>query len=921
MPSTTTMAGGKSFKDLDPDKVFETYTVDEIKSLTRQLDQEMDRKREELRTMVGERYRDLMDAAETITRMRDSSSQVESVIDDIQKSTLNLSSLKVVQKVQLDVVDVDESQLALAAQIKLLMDSPEKMWSAVDSHEYLTAAKLYLFARHIHTGLTVTDVLLQLKREKNQSFPVIGRQWAAISHFHEAILSGCQKSISEDNDNDNIVDSLAAIVLLKNTDERQLFQDFLQWRQLELKSKMELKNVSAKTHIIQTCDAIKSCLKTVNCAFANGELKQVLNGLNRQPTLQLFHASSVSPVMAYLPAIVQDFCPSVAEKSVEEKNEQQCYSLKSSCTQWLEKVYELVAKETVQVLSHVHTIEGLANVRKGVYDHLKQDSFQEWQNMCENLLVGKSNLNLWEEFYRHIFRDRVEAIISTLIHGSIYFVQSTLNSKMIISANDEKGEDDVFEFVWSESGLNNSDEKLLALKARAYSPTIQETCGQFDSMLQKLVDDLKSYVNLEKNKTRFLSSFHDEEKRETEPFSLELDNEKILIFVQTTIQSSIQSMIGHYSKSKEDTVGLGRMYQAIPELCPALHSCAAAPKLLSLDDPNAAGYFCQNKSGKNSDPEWQDIKAKLDQESCRLYNIWIQTLRTELKANLEMGLVSSDSDAESDLKLFSVWESIEISEQDETGKTLKSTIRVPQNLSLNGHKSLLKYCRAAYKVGPHSLPPSVQLNLSQEAALAMGQVYHEYCCTNEKLTQNVALQLHFDLQIVIQSMASRDQKGVATKCQEAMDKLEAHIDPFDLSVFSPYMAANVKKSILRDQVLLAVLIPSDRFSLLASIKASSSLQQEQQQDHNLMRLSCNKSVARFPLLPLSNSSNSQKRSSRGDANKSRNTLSAANLQQPTKNSASGGKSGGNTRKRSKSPVARAAGSFFEAMSTSWFGGK
>lgn len=38
--------------------------------------QDIDRKREELRTMVGERYRDLMEAAETIMRMRESADAV-----------------------------------------------------------------------------------------------------------------------------------------------------------------------------------------------------------------------------------------------------------------------------------------------------------------------------------------------------------------------------------------------------------------------------------------------------------------------------------------------------------------------------------------------------------------------------------------------------------------------------------------------------------------------------------------------------------------------------------------------------------------------------------------------------------------------------------------------------------------------------
>ena len=61
---------------LDPDQIFELQNIDQVKELVRKLQHETDRKREELRTLVGERYRDLMEAAETIICMRDTSSEV-----------------------------------------------------------------------------------------------------------------------------------------------------------------------------------------------------------------------------------------------------------------------------------------------------------------------------------------------------------------------------------------------------------------------------------------------------------------------------------------------------------------------------------------------------------------------------------------------------------------------------------------------------------------------------------------------------------------------------------------------------------------------------------------------------------------------------------------------------------------------------
>ena len=152
----------ESILSLDPDKIFELHNIDQVKDLVRQLQHETDRKREELRTLVGERYRDLMEAAETIICMRDTSSEVLNKMQTTQDSMSTLSDqLNSFRKKfdhdaseELFENDEDVAQYALAAQIKLLMDIPERIWNAIEAREYVTATKFYLFARHIHTNLT-----------------------------------------------------------------------------------------------------------------------------------------------------------------------------------------------------------------------------------------------------------------------------------------------------------------------------------------------------------------------------------------------------------------------------------------------------------------------------------------------------------------------------------------------------------------------------------------------------------------------------------------------------------------------------------------------------------------------------------------------------------------------------------------------
>ena len=49
----------------DLETVFTSNSIEEIEKLSQGLKHDIDQKREELRTMVGEKYRDLMEAADT----------------------------------------------------------------------------------------------------------------------------------------------------------------------------------------------------------------------------------------------------------------------------------------------------------------------------------------------------------------------------------------------------------------------------------------------------------------------------------------------------------------------------------------------------------------------------------------------------------------------------------------------------------------------------------------------------------------------------------------------------------------------------------------------------------------------------------------------------------------------------------------
>ena len=974
---------------MDPEMLFETRTIPDIAQFSRSLKQDIDRKREELRTMVGERYRDLMEAADTITNMKESSENVISSLESVinqgaeihSKALLGFSSGKL--KNHLNITDdPNQPYLAVAAEIKLLMMAPEKIWTAVEQQDFLLAAQLYLFARHIHTNLTLMEsnsLMMSASMTSSTSicnetnsagrivsshFPVVSRQWGSIAHFYEAILQGCQDTMEKAGDDDEsrrAGRSMAALVLLRGLSAEDVLEEFLSLRSKSLVNQLkhDKQSETARTLVENSLALLRSTVGIAYQAFMDSEGENLLKILKDCdiPTLSLYE-TRLSPVFRHLPAIVGDFTPTVAQPLSELKTE----FLQAKVMAWLDGIHGQLTQETASVLENVNSIPALSSIRRHCYEMLLQPKHgslldaTKWNTVCQKML--NRELSLWNEFYRQIFRDKMESLARTQIAGSIYCVQSSL-----ASSSTEKdafaSETDLSQHLWSD--LNLTDMTLLPkfgealnpgsrtgsmnrstgleLKAMGFSPRVQELCQQFDVVLNKLVQDLVQFMNERENLShkhgdskgdtvlQFLSDEKDAERKE--PFDLDGDNACILQHVQESVVDHVQKLIDHISDkylqnsllSRGMLIFLARFFQAIPELCPALAKCVLAPQTLrpQLEENTFASLQQRRLASAKQDPVWLGVKKRVEHESIKTYNLWIDSLAQDLSWQLSETL---KDDPVTLLKILPAWDIIEISEEGDSGDKVKSKIKVPQHISVALACGLAGYSSQVYNVAPFSLPTPVQLSVSQQPAQVICDAY-EKVSERESVIQMVALQLYFDMLFLSQCVINRDNKELLQQCQRVLSNLEGHIDPFDFSVFSPHLTANAKKCVLRESGLFSVLIPNDRFALLASLKSSLTSSNPtpswQQEQHNAVWTFSHK-PDKIPLIPIP-----RKRKSELDNRKKIRTSLAGSANVLTARSSTTMSSSLSPvmgrKKRDKSPVARAAGSFFEAMSTSWFGGK
>lgn len=211
--------GEEDLSRLEPDQMFARFAVAEVRALKKRLRTDADSKQEELRLMVGERYRDLLQASSAIVSISETSQKVQSTFEDIKDScdtSKEVRSLKSGHKRVQSMAAfpgsrgrpaLQDSQLvtlhSLAAHLKLLLDTPEQLWRLLERKKYLQAAWLYLLARVVYRALTQDDEDEQEVPWSKEGieildqFPLVQRQWDTISSFRSQISYRASQSLRD----------------------------------------------------------------------------------------------------------------------------------------------------------------------------------------------------------------------------------------------------------------------------------------------------------------------------------------------------------------------------------------------------------------------------------------------------------------------------------------------------------------------------------------------------------------------------------------------------------------------------------------------------------------------------------------------------------------------------------------------------
>lgn len=880
---------------MGPDILFENHSIKEIQEIEKKLRNDIERKKEELRQMVGERYRDLMEAADTITEMKGIAESVTECIHSLedrctqlQHGSLQKGLLSAIEQKVADRQIQNQLLYAVASQIKILMDAPTKIWFFIEHKDFLNAVSLFLLAKHTHSLLLLDPAYQEEKLFYH--FPIINRQWTSISHLQYTLIQDSKHMLEIHSfPSKNSIGPLCCYCLLLGSDLEKILTEILKIRKDVIQTIFQPEKYT-KTQISEFVAVVQTTLEMIHVAFyPEGEEEKegrfnrllqtllVLTNKDNPGPISLLDIKS-SEIFKFLPKAITEFRPSVTFP-LEPCHQE---TLQAKCKQWLKDVQSEFQPALSNLLNYVNAVKSLANIRLGVQEQLTE--MIHWDKVCDCLL--KQQFSVWDYFLKDCFHCRIKEIIENHVKDAIEICQKDIEeilSRIITDMEESlafEPEKNVSSYLWMDSSNDIMDNIAwipsvkrnlwesgeLSMKTLGFTPRIQSLCRDLDQKFQEAIEDV-SYYSL---------SFENQSIAESEllllsrklcPISeeaieifryLNAAAEKYLFDLASYFETKLlylQHEKGHNRSSR--VVFVGHLCRSITQLCPHLVVCLSFENLCNVVNTMRDPQLNRNSTLTTDSEMWKELKHKFLDNSELAFKSWsecqtrglLHTFDTEFDVGSLEGL----------LKSLLQWDKVEIQEESEQGTSVKSVLRIPQHVSLPLSNALYMFCCQMNAIGGHTISSLVRSHISKELLIGLLEIYKRkinsevlYTQLGSRLIQIQSLQIVFDVQFLVGLMAHKDNhcEQIINLSQVVINKAVSFVDPFDMDVFATPLQQNLKKGLQKSLLLFGLIACPEQVSYLHSIKAHSITSQI---EHNIMLSSSNSS--RFPLLPLTTRTN------------------------------------------------------------------
>ncbi|XP_050327886.1 conserved oligomeric Golgi complex subunit 1 isoform X1 [Bactrocera neohumeralis] len=881
---------------VDVDTLFEHHSVPEIDIVHKKIQSVVENKREELRLMVGERYRDLLQAADTIVAMRDTSQRLTEQVDSISMNCRNLNDQQLLGFKISEPEDLLRNRNAnkqlnnyfsTMLQIKLLTTLPELIWTHIDNDRFYSASELFIFSRHVSTGLQ-----LDASNMLMQHLPVAKKQWEILKPFNMTIKMHVLATLEKEDLNVNVAtDCLLSLLILEKNSLNSVLKTFLNLRCKTFLNCLSNDKKQSTEERERVQNIILASLRILNntidiiekCFLENGLLLQRLqehNDVNSSPIITLVEEADI--VHSYLlPEIISNFRVRIETQSLDDTQ------VRESLEQWIIDIRRIAATQLKQLFDYVSTMSVIKEIK------IEANSYKNYFKFDQ--VVKRLKLTQTLDFFEQKYIPLINQRIHDIIHDNWAKAMQTTFESLEQSLTDinlsslDIWYENINDLPSSLEVALSDDTKIkkMLMKTKGYDSDIISLCAEFDEKLKSIISEMN--VLLEEQATRAE------------------DKLSLIVFLRETSEAQLTHFLSRVKSlhlvptQRSELLFVARCFAALLELCPNLKTC-----------------FCQRGNWRqwvgnvtaNSIEHWNRVCMLIEEETLIFWQQIVKGILQE--SNCEWNIPSSITN-ENILEEFANWETVEIDQKDESESTIHSTFRIPNQPRISLQTYLFTLVHMLNSNVPQTLPTKVLHYYNVNMLAQILQQYQKILTDNISSNQNIALQLYFDLKFLQTIFAvTRDDKQLNDQFSALQGTCKSFIDPFDFELFSEPISTNVKRSIARYHCQFGVLTPP--FPAHMAPKGSANLVHEK--DPNVLCLSSiGSSTAWFPLLPIVTPASveySERKNVVENSEKPASTAAhkASSLTSTVTNT------GGKVKFDSKTKSG--AASFFGAMSQDWF---
>ncbi|XP_064475114.1 conserved oligomeric Golgi complex subunit 1-like [Ornithodoros turicata] len=827
------------------DMLFEQYSVKEIQEIEQTIRGDIERKKEELRQMVGERYRDLIEAADTISKMKETSESVKKYISSLTIHCGNLQQAGQSSSSKLSAATGESttaSCYAILAQVKLLVDAPSKLWSLLEEKQYMACGALFLLAQQTHTHVQLAHVG-RVRRLLDPWRTLVARQWASLSCFRQTMLQTCWKALqSLDVTSELALQSLCCIVLLEDSAVQDVFEQFLNKRLDLVKdifSSGKRGSVTTREQMSHLASLVISTFRLLHSIFlcrSDGHPSLVESELKKatdphSPDLVHLIDSPGSVSSSYIPQVIREYRIKLrtVPRSVEAPKIQQ------ELRTFVEKLETQSQPYVASQLKYLQSSKAVIQVGLAVQELLSEQDkeFPPWDDICIDLLGEK--FSVWATIFQGKCMERIKVIVSLQMDNAMdSCIELLTNTKKKARENGMSPlEQSADVSTWTETVGDWSSSKIfsshhgkkswecgtLATKARGHTAQIQGICNMLDKNLKNIHQDLEALTPESSTaEERQIISSHVHT-------STTVIIKRFLDFVQKELQST--------EPDKDWFALLGKVCFGLSDLSPHLQQCFSVSSKRNVSA----------KVPQDVHP-WQHEKNLLLQHRDLAFKCSLSVITdTELKAFKENMMSGS---VDTILQTILQWSEVEIQEETEGGGKVKSTIHLPHQISVSLQELLFGICQEINRVFGHSLSREALMDANLRILDGVQPIYRESAKAVSQsqptpLCQTWALQILLDIRVLAELLRPGTSRSDDT-LNALRSQLESYIDPFDLDVFTPHLVRHVEHVTYQSSLLLGLTLSPNRLHYDRPQQPPATVV------HNILPLHAN--ATRFSLLPI-----------------------------------------------------------------------